>query len=294
MNKSTLLFIFADIAGHFEAFQKLLLKAPKGALIIVLGDVNDKGPDSAKLIEFLMNHPEIIWLMGNHEHMLYKCYEQVAENKLSKVGYDPFSWLYVNGGLNTLRSYGIDVKIPKVFDDRDLSYYQFKQIYSNLRKNREKDMIDLLKDTDEAKYTIRQIAKLPKDHMDYIKKLPLSFSNDEVFCSHAHLKQENMPEHLSLTKMDEKEDSLNNGVLWSRAVPKRPRKDKKFIIYGHMNVENVFCHTPKHPKGSYSRTNEIVPNSFGVCFDLTSQGSLLVAMEWPAKTIHTEPIKWED
>jgi len=288
------LFIFADLAGHFEAFQKLLLKAPKGALIIVLGDVNDKGPDSAQIIAFLISRPDIIWIMGNHEQMMIKCYEQAMGDMSSAKKFDPFMWLYVSGGLTTLKSYGIDVKMPKVYDDRELTCYEFKKHYHRLFKAQMSYEINELKNSDEVLYSISQISKLPKDHIEHMKKLPVFFTNDDLFCSHAPLLQENIPQFLSISAMDQNEEILDKGVLWNTKVPKRIRSDKKFAVYGHMNMKQVYCHTPSTAKGTYSKDNTILPNTFAVCFDLTSEASLLGALEWPAKVIHLESVKWED
>lgn len=287
------LFIFADLAGHFDAFMNLLKKAPKDALIILLGDVNDKGKDSAKIIQYLIDHPEIIWLMGNHEHMLTQCHDFV-NNKVSKIKSDCFYWIYVNGGAKTLKSYGLKVKYPKIYPDKSPTYYEFKAHYKNLYKHNMTYEINELRSSDEAKFSIDQIRKIPKEHIDHIKTLPLFYTEGDIFCSHAHLNQEKIDKLLSLKEMNENETILDMGVLWNRNQPKRPRSDKKFIVYGHMNVEQVFNHTRKHPKGKYSLENKVDPNAFGVCFDLTSQGNKLAAMEWPTKILHTEPIVWED
>ena len=62
-------FIIGDIHGCFTELQELLDKAGilDDDLIIALGDIVDRGPDSVKVLDFFCNHPTRLSLMGNHE-----------------------------------------------------------------------------------------------------------------------------------------------------------------------------------------------------------------------------------
>lgn len=281
--------IFSDLAGNFNEFIELLSKFDlKLYTVILLGDIPDKGPDTKKIIDYLIKHPEIIWLMGNHEHLMYKCYEHVVNQ--NKTKYDPFNWVFVNGGYWTLKSYGLDVQIPSMGYD--------SMTYTRLRRHLKDrdfghDNMKMLKESKEAQHTINEIKKLPKDHIDHLKKLPLTFESDLFICSHAPLK-----EHIDSAKfqdlefMDANENFLDHGVLWNRSHPKRKRKDGKFFIYGHMNVKEILWHTHRHPKGQYSENS--IMESFGVCFDLMSEKSELAVMEWPNKKIIKVKVKEDD
>lgn len=286
------LFIIADVAGHFDAFLKLVNQVPENMKILLLGDVCDKGPQTAQIIEYILKHKDrFIWLMGNHEHLMYSCYNNQVRGGKTKI--DEAHWIYINGGFKTLFSYGLEVKIPKV-DGKEMSYKEFRYHYDYCRKNGYFDEYKSLKNSDEVLFTIDQIKKIPQSHIDHIMQLPLIYTQDDLFCSHGHLQTENNSDLYNLDKMETNDFLLDFGVLWNRNVPKRPRKDKKFIVYGHMNMENVYCHTKQNPKGRYSEDFTILPNSFGVCFDLTAYGNKLVGMYWPDKKIVSEPIAWED
>jgi serine/threonine protein phosphatase 1 len=100
--------VIGDISGYKKEFEKLIQGF--AGRIIALGDIIDRGPESRQMIEFFMNHPEHLTLMGNHEHMMIKTYEEVMDNK--KSPYFSLIWIYVNGGKETLESYGITVPSP--------------------------------------------------------------------------------------------------------------------------------------------------------------------------------------
>lgn len=71
------------------------------AVIVLLGDVIDRGPDSAAMIDHLLAAPPEglarICLLGNHEDMMLRFIENPAANR---------TWLD-HGGVQTLASYGI-------------------------------------------------------------------------------------------------------------------------------------------------------------------------------------------
>jgi serine/threonine protein phosphatase 1 len=89
--------IIGDIAGRFDEFQKLLAKMPEADLILSVGDMIDRGPQSKQVIQWFMRHQKLgkaEAIYGNHEDMM------IDSNRFS--GYQ--DWMY-NGGSATLRSY---------------------------------------------------------------------------------------------------------------------------------------------------------------------------------------------
>jgi len=62
-------FVIGDIHGCFTELQELLDKSGilDDDLIIALGDIVDRGPDSAQVLDFFSNNPSRLSLMGNHE-----------------------------------------------------------------------------------------------------------------------------------------------------------------------------------------------------------------------------------
>ena len=63
------IFVIGDIHGCFTELHELLNKAGilDDDLIIALGDIVDRGPDSAQVLDFFSNNPSRLSLMGNHE-----------------------------------------------------------------------------------------------------------------------------------------------------------------------------------------------------------------------------------
>jgi len=77
--------------------------------LVHLGDLVDRGTDSAQVVDWLINRPpvpadEIVNLMGNHEHMMLSA---VAGNDKDA----PSHWL-MNGGADSLLSWGIPPSVP--------------------------------------------------------------------------------------------------------------------------------------------------------------------------------------
>ncbi len=97
--------IIGDIHGCYTSLVHLLNQIPtKVDTYIFLGDYIDRGPASQEVInrilEFKLEHPHVITLLGNHEYML--------KNFLS--GRDDGIFLQA-GGKQTLASYGVSPDI---------------------------------------------------------------------------------------------------------------------------------------------------------------------------------------
>ncbi len=60
-----------DVHGHLATFRALLHRLQLGPedRVVCLGDLIDRGPDSAGLISLVRSDPRIICIKGNHEHM---------------------------------------------------------------------------------------------------------------------------------------------------------------------------------------------------------------------------------
>jgi len=110
----TLTVVMTDIHGCYDQMMQLMDDVhnfnddPKK--FIFLGDYVDRGPDSAKVVQYLIDHPEFICLKGNHEDMMINQYD---------------FWL-PNGGNTTLNSYK-NVSIEKYNEHiewmKNLPYY---------------------------------------------------------------------------------------------------------------------------------------------------------------------------
>lgn len=91
--------IVGDIAGRYDELTLLLAKMPSADTIVLVGDLNDRGPNSRKVIEWAMENESaaipVLTLDSNHGQMMVEAYCHNSED-----------FLY-NGGYATLESYGL-------------------------------------------------------------------------------------------------------------------------------------------------------------------------------------------
>ncbi|HMO17024.1 MAG TPA: metallophosphoesterase family protein [Oligoflexia bacterium] len=105
--------VIGDIHGCAEELSVLLtflrekIKITQNDLVVFLGDYIDRGPDSRRVVDLLVqfkhDFPVTRFLRGNHEDMLM--------DFLGFGGSLGHAFLY-NGGLETIQSYGISVFSP--------------------------------------------------------------------------------------------------------------------------------------------------------------------------------------
>lgn len=76
-------YVMSDLHGELDRFDKMLKKidfSPNDTLYI-LGDVVDRGPDPIPLLRRVMATPNIIMLLGNHEHMMLRYFSPDATER---------------------------------------------------------------------------------------------------------------------------------------------------------------------------------------------------------------------
>ncbi len=63
--------VIGDVHGHYDALIKLLaaIAPDKQDGVYFVGDLIDRGPDSARVVDFVMKH-SYHCLLGNHEQMM--------------------------------------------------------------------------------------------------------------------------------------------------------------------------------------------------------------------------------
>ncbi len=86
-----------DIHGRFDLLEKLG-QTDEAVQIICVGDLIDRGEQSADVLRTLHGAPDVITLMGNHEQMMLEFIDNPKEKGER--------WLR-NGGLQTLNSFGV-------------------------------------------------------------------------------------------------------------------------------------------------------------------------------------------
>lgn len=92
--------VIGDVHGHYYALMSLLeaIAPSQEDQIYFLGDLIDRGPDSAQVVQFVIDN-QYQCLLGNHEKMLL---DAIGTGKVLRD--ELHSWLY-SGGYATLESY---------------------------------------------------------------------------------------------------------------------------------------------------------------------------------------------
>ena len=77
-------YVLSDPHGEYELFRALLDKIGfgDGDRLIVVGDVLDKGGESLRLLHYVLSHPNILLVLGNHEYDFLKyCHGVMARQE---------------------------------------------------------------------------------------------------------------------------------------------------------------------------------------------------------------------
>jgi serine/threonine protein phosphatase 1 len=130
-------YVIGDVHGCADLLDQLLSRIeaeiadfPQRKIsVIFLGDIVDRGPDSARVIERLrtLSIPgaSLHFVMGNHEEVMLRVIN--GDTDLLK------SWLRF-GGTETLRSYGVDPRELRTLNGQDLSLRLKKAIPASHRQ----------------------------------------------------------------------------------------------------------------------------------------------------------------
>lgn len=153
------IYAIGDIHGRYDLLRRLLdrigehaqaLPPTESLHLVFLGDLVDRGPQSAQVVEFLYDleqrTDQVIVLMGNHEEAMI----QAVDGDSTVLQ----RWLRV-GGAETLESYGL--RLPTPADD--------------LRQ-----------------YTRYLQASLPGAQMRWLRNLPLTAQSGDYFFCHAGIR----------------------------------------------------------------------------------------------------------
>jgi serine/threonine protein phosphatase 1 len=95
--------LVSDVHGCYHTLMRLLAKCPQDHEVVLLGDLVDRGPYSAQVVDWAIKN-SIRCVKGNHDHMMA---DSILRNGRD---YDPGVWT-MNGALETLRSYDDKSKI---------------------------------------------------------------------------------------------------------------------------------------------------------------------------------------
>lgn len=103
-------YVISDLHGQYKMFQRLLEKAAfsDADQLYMLGDAIDRGPDGIKILQHVMDSPNMYFLLGNHEVMMLNAVELNGRAPAfadDLPGRKAALWYYSNGGHRTYAKY---------------------------------------------------------------------------------------------------------------------------------------------------------------------------------------------
>jgi serine/threonine protein phosphatase 1 len=112
-------YVISDLHGQFGIFESLLKKAKfsKNDKLYMLGDAIDRGPDGIKILQYVMNAPNMEFMLGNHELMMLSAVPEGGEAPASYAKLpEPHMgrWIKRNGGNKTYYKYKLLKKEERV------------------------------------------------------------------------------------------------------------------------------------------------------------------------------------
>ncbi|MGN1443619.1 MAG: metallophosphoesterase [Acutalibacteraceae bacterium] len=126
-----MIYAVSDLHGYpLEGFLSLLSKAGfcDNDFLFILGDVIDRGSDGIRILEYLLDKPNIQLILGNHEAMMLSCSfitDIVTDEFLNSLDDTKLSllqtWLH-NGAAPTIKAIG---QTAKTAPDRIDSIYDY-------------------------------------------------------------------------------------------------------------------------------------------------------------------------
>lgn len=188
-------FAIGDIHGRYDLLCELLsqIDPDNNQQLIFLGDYVDRGPASAQVLEHLyrmaQERPErVVCLLGNHEKMML----EFIDDPLGRGA----RWLR-NGGVDTLRSYGI------------------AKVSARLDPDEAMEACDALE------------TAMPNGLAKWLSGLPTTWNSGNMWCVHAAMDPEVAPE-------DQKTKTL---VWGHQAFMNTIRQDNICVVHGHTVVD---------------------------------------------------------
>lgn len=107
-------FVIADIHGEYDKFMEMLkkIRLSDQDTLYILGDVVDRGPHPVRVLRKLMEMPNVVPIVGNHELMAMQCLsflrEEITERSAAGFGRDKLrllaGWIQ-NGADPTMKEF---------------------------------------------------------------------------------------------------------------------------------------------------------------------------------------------
>ena len=99
-------YVIGDVHGNYKNTISLVEKLPSDATLIFVGDLVDRGGESAQVVKFIRENAHFC-VMGNHEEQMITFGKLFIDNYENGRSLPSHSIWFSNGGADTLLSYGL-------------------------------------------------------------------------------------------------------------------------------------------------------------------------------------------
>ncbi|RFP88225.1 serine/threonine protein phosphatase [Rhodobacteraceae bacterium 63075] len=190
-----------DIHGRADLLlqlDKLIEKNFSGWPVVFLGDYIDRGEESCEVLKLLMSvspegSPPVTCLMGNHERMLLDFLDRPSQYARR--------WVH-NGGLQTLASFGVSLKLDHLSDDTAM-----------------------------ASTRDQLLEAMGNEMVDWLRARPLSWQSGNVWAAHA-----------GADPTEPMETQEARDLLWGHPkFTQDQREDGQWVVHGHTIVDVPFA-----------------------------------------------------
>lgn len=230
--KDTIIFAIGDIHGYPDALRDMLRKIDqyiqhnpaKKIEIVFLGDYVNRGPGSKEVLDILVEQAgkqdgiKRTFLKGNHEIGMRA---MLGYNHLRGIG-GAARFFLDDGGLETLVSYGVDVKLLFLPREKPMAYQHLVK-----HTNRYVDRL-LLKDMQQDFH-----LKIPQSHIAFLETLQNSYESGSYLFAHAGV-DPRIP-------LNQQKNEILTGVSEeAREFTKHTGKLEKIVVHGHTISERPY------------------------------------------------------
>lgn len=134
-------YVTSDIHGEYDKFIRLLDKIDlkETDILYILGDVLDRGPHPMKVLCKLMEMPNVIPMVGNHELMAMTCLDflckEITEESIEEIELgmaEELSCWMINGCATTIDEF---YKLDRTMQKKVIAYIKEFRTYAELTVN---------------------------------------------------------------------------------------------------------------------------------------------------------------
>ena len=217
--------IIGDVHGEYKALLNLISMTPLNSKIILVGDLIDRGEDSARVVQFVRQH-NLASVRGNHEEMMIEHGGKFVEDIENDQEIEQENMWLTHGGKETLLSYGL----VTIVNDKLVPHRFIKDFIFQFKED------------------IEWMKQLPI----YIELKAEHNSGRSVVVSHSAIAPV-----WRLRESEEGKSSFENTVLWAKMKP--IDSEPIFNVFGHTPqhyTADIQSHYVNIDTGAYNKSEK--------------------------------------